>query len=514
MAKKKSQVPVKLKEESDFSTRALVSGIDVLRGTQLIKPEDFEFLNERVEQYEKRFRTRGIYRSRTEMVAGVLNDSEHPTVDSKYWQAIGEQNVHITELINLSYESKKIEADNDLLEAEIEELEGTIFNESSKIETKKLNAKLKKKKVELAQSQFGMTQMQKTAQERLREIKTWDEIIAQLEPNLEFGSEDFELHHPKRYYLRYAGRMQNFDQLEASAKESVLTHFKAFTKMTQDGGSPLPAELSMQEKTRELESKQRNIPPGFEESAEVDIDGGIENLYKSDPIAKKYMEKKTKRILVGTPHRRKEDTNCTNLYALQMPAGYSSDLDQPYGYTTSDAQNFLVNKAINENYNYLMLIEDDNIVPKNAVVKLLQHFIDDVNVAMAGGIYYRKYIPLETAGMHYDKDGNPSSIKHEIGDIIHNTLVLSMGCTLIKVSALKQLEYPYFKAINMDERPVITSDTYICEKFREIGMDIITDCGVQCLHVDREKGIIYGHKDIIDYKKNEVRVEWRDYFAV
>jgi len=83
--------------------KALVSGIDVLRGTQLIKPEDFEFLHEHIEEYEKRFRTRGIFRSKTEMIAGVLNDAEHPTADSKYWQAIGEQNVHLTELINLSY---------------------------------------------------------------------------------------------------------------------------------------------------------------------------------------------------------------------------------------------------------------------------------------------------------------------------------------------------------------------------------------------------------------------------
>ena len=133
---------------------------------------------------------------------------------------------------------------------------------------------------------------------------------------------------------------------------------------------------------------------------------------------------------------------------------------------------------------------------------------------MAGGMYYRKYLPLETAGMHYDEDKHPGSIKYEIGDIIHNTLVLPMGCTLIKVSALKQLQYPWYKAISANGRPAITSDTYICEKFRGIGMDIITDCGVQCLHIDREKGILYGHKNIIDYKKNEVKVEWRDYFAV
>lgn len=488
-----------------FSNKALISGIDVLRGTELIKPEDFEFLTQHVGQYEKRFRTRAIYRSKTEMIAGVLNDNEHPTVDSKYWQAIGEQNVHLTELINLSYESKKIEADNDLLTAEIEELEEQLKSCMNSIEIKKLSAKIKRKRVELAQSQFGMTQQQKTAQERLREVKHWDEIIEQLEPNLEFGSEDFEIHHPKRYFLRYQGRMNNFDKLEPSAKESVLSHYQSFTKMMNDGGSPLPIEMSM--KNPVIENK--NIPPGLGESMDVNY-STLEEVYEKDPIAKKYFDHKVRKILVAAPHRNEKDGNVTNFFMMQTPAGFTCEITEPFGYSVADAQNYVVKKAIDGNFDYVFFVEDDNLIPRNALVQLIHH-----NTDMVGGLYYRKYLPLETAGMHYDKDGCPSSIdNYEIGDIIDDTLVLCSGCTLIKVETLKKIEFPWYKSINVANRPALTSDTYICQKMREIGAKIVTDTGVQCLHIDRTKGILYGHPDIIDFEKNEIKPEWREYFAV
>lgn len=499
---------IKLHNEA---SKALISGIDVLRGTELVRPEDFKFLTEHVEQYEKRFRTRAIFRSRTEMVAGVLNDSEHPTVDSKYWQAIGEQNVHLTELINLSYEAKKLEADNDLRAAEIEELEDSISKSANPIEVKKLQAQLKRKQVELAQAQFGMTQQQKTAQERLREVKQWDEIIEQLEPHLEFGSEDFQLHHPKRYRLRYQGRMKHFDKLEQSAKESVLVHDRAFAKMEKDGGSPLPAGMTsvLPAPSSAPQIPQRNIPPGMTESADVDY-ASMAIIAENDAIAKRYFDHKVKKILVVAPHRSKDDGNVTNFFALQTPAGYTCNMFEPYGYTVADAQNYAVKKAIEEDYTYIFFVEDDNLIPKNALVQLLHH-----NTDMVGGLYYRKYRPLETAGMHYDKDGCPSSINdYQIGDIIENTLVLCSGCTLIKIDALKKLEFPWYKSITVSGRPAITSDTYICQKMRDAGLKIVTDTGVQCLHIDRTNGIFYGHPEIVDYEKNEIKVAWRNYFAV
>jgi hypothetical protein len=495
------------------SNKALISGIDVLRNTELIKPEDFQFLNDHIDEYEKRFRTRGLFRSKTEMIAGVLNDSDHPTVDSKYWQAIGEQNVHLTELITLSYEAKKLEADNDLLVAEIEELEDSINKSDNPIEIKKDQAKLKKKRVELAQSQFNMTQQKKTAQERLREVKTWEGIITELEKNLEFGSEDFEAHHAKRYLLRYEERMKNLEMMDPEARESVITNYKAFAKHIVTNGQVLPIGDAARADIKTLSAPEEKIvtlPDGTKtKSNEVNYES-LEVMEQDDPIAAKYFNRKVRSILVAAPHRSKGDRNATNFFAMQTPTGFNCSLTEPFGMTVADARNFVVKTAIEEDYDYIFFVDDDCIIPRNALVQLFHH-----NAEIAGGFYYKKYLPLESVGMHVNEKDQPVSIdNYTIGDIIHNTLVLPSGCTLIKVETLKKLEAPWYKTITVNNRPTMTEDTYLCGKMKEIGVDVITDTGLQCIHVDYTRGVFYGHPEIVDYEKNEIRAKYRDYFAI
>jgi hypothetical protein len=58
-------------------------------------------------------------------------------------------------------------------------------------------------------------------------------------------------------------------------------------------------------------------------------------------------------------------------------------------------------------------------------------------------------------------------------------------------------------------------DTYLCQKARDINVDdIILDTGIQCIHVNKERGIMYGHKDIVDQKNNIVYENWREYFSI
>ena len=474
-----------------------------LKASDLIIKDDIKFLQEHSKQFEKRFTTRSIFRSKTEMEACVLSENEHPTPDSKYWQAIGEQNVHITELISLDFESKKLLADNELISAEIEELEDSIENESNMFVKKKNIARLNKKKIEYEQNKFNLMQQTKVAKERMREIRDWEGIITDLEPQLKYGTEDFNLHHPERYFLRYKRRMDMLEACSPEDKEHVISNFRSFA----DYG----VKLGIQIEKSQLEKKvlNNNIPPGLPDntSKEVEYDS-IEELKKDDPIAANYFDRKVRKILVAAPHRFKEDQNVTNFFMMQTPAAYTCNISEPYGYTVPDAQNYIVQKAIDEGYEYIFFVEDDNLIPRNALVQLLHQ-----NADIVGGIYYRKYLPLETAGMHLDKEGFPCSIEYTIGDVIHNTLVLPSGCTLIKVETLKKIEFPWYKTVGVAGRPAITSDTYLCQKMRDLGVDIVTDTGVQCLHIDREKGIIYGHPDIVDFEKNTVREEWRDYFA-
>lgn len=489
----------------DEQREAMVPSINVLKTSDLIKAEDVDFLKAHTGQFEKRYRTRSYFRSKAEMEGGVLRDDEHPTPDSKYWQAIGEQNVHLTELISLDYEAKKLATDMDLCLAEIEELEFEKERAEHSFEKKKLDAKIRRKKIEHEQNKFNQMQMEKTAQERMREIRTWEPIIEALLPQLKYGDENFELHHPERYYLRYKRRADNLGLVDPEARENVISHAKSFEKTYQEAG-----ERNLLAGRREVPvTIANNVPPGLPGSCQVDY-GTKEDMDKDDPIAKSYFDRKVRTIRVGAPHRKQGDRNATNFIVMQPPAGFNCDITEPFGYTVPDARNFIVQEAINEGIDYIFFVDDDVIVPRNALVKLIKHKVDVV-----GGMYYRKYFPLETVGMHENGDGQPGSMDdYTIGDIIHNTLVLPSGCTLIKVEVLKKIEYPWYKIITVNGRPTLTEDTYLCQKLKNIGVDIITDTSIQCIHVDYNKGVFYGHPNIVDQKLNAIRPEYRDYFAI
>lgn len=476
--------------------------IDILKNTSLINISDSSFIREHKTNFEKRLNTRSLFRSKFEMEASVLRNDEHPTPDSKYWQAIGEQTVQLQELITLGYENGKHEADLDLIEAEIEELEDEILSVEKDYEKKKINAKIKKKKIELQQGEFNSILQKKTAKERMREIVTWEDIIGKLEPELEYGSEDFELHHPKRYLKRYKVKMDRLETLGDDDRESTISHYNSFLEHQSD-----------------FDEKRILPKPGHEileppnNSCHKDYKDEDEML-KNEKIVKQFFEKETNTILFGTPHRLKNDMNASNLSSIQIPAGMSAMLEEPYGFSVADARNFVVEKAIDKNFNYLFFIDDDLIIPKNILVALMEHLRNGYDIA--SGFYYRKYEPLESCSMVEDKDKRPSRVDfNEIGETFDDVLVVCSGCTLFKVDVFKRIESPWYKEIFVDGRAQVTEDTYMCQQIRNVenpSIKTILDTGMQCIHVDKTKGVLYGHPEII--QNNMVVEKFRGVYAV
>lgn len=446
--------------------------LEIFNKSDLVDKKDLDFLTKHQKQLEQRFITRSIFRSRFEMEKSVLADDMHPTPDSKYFQAIGEQSVHLSELISLVYESQKLEAEIELLQIDIEVEKDNLKSVESR-ELRKCNARIQKLQAELGQKKFGLINQKKTAQERMREIKTWEDIIQKLEPQLKHGKDNFELHHPERYMLRYQRKSQYLDVMSPEDKVHTLSMLNTFTHANQI----------------DYESK--------------------EELMEKDKIAATYLNRDVRKILVASPHRLQNEKAVTNFHKLQPPATFEVMLEEPYGYSVPDARNFVVKKAIEEGFEYIFFVDDDLIIPVNSLVQLLHHDADIV-----GGFYYRKYFPLESCGMFENSEGLPVAFRGDmkIGEIIHNTLVLPSGCTLIKTEAFKRIEEPWYKTLSINGRPTITEDTYITQRLRELGFNIVTDTGIQCIHVDKQKGILYGHSEIV--KNNEVVPEWRDYFAV
>ena len=165
------------------NTLALISN------SGLLSKDDNLQLTQLSADMEHCFKTAQRFRTTTEMRVSVLNDMKHPTPDSKYWQAVREQDVFVTQLIELCYEYRKV-----LIE--LRRLERDIAQESDEIEKDAL-------RLEIEHQNWRLTLMKRTAHHRVREISMWAAVKQELRPHLKFGTQDVNLHQLEAMKIRW-----------------------------------------------------------------------------------------------------------------------------------------------------------------------------------------------------------------------------------------------------------------------------------------------------------------------
>jgi len=146
------------------------------------------------DELQETYAKRQIWRSQTEMMCSVLDDSKHPTPASKYWQCVREQSVFYEQLIQLTLDYRK----NNVAILEIEEkLQGDDLNKFERMNLE----------IEYDSAIWARDGMQLSAKDRMREIDLWSQIkTALVEGNPEFDTEDVNTHQAESYLKRMENR--------------------------------------------------------------------------------------------------------------------------------------------------------------------------------------------------------------------------------------------------------------------------------------------------------------------
>lgn len=160
----------------------------------LLTLDDQQALANLAGELQQTFTTAQVFRTDTEMRVSVLNDVKRPTPDAKYWQATREQDVFLTELVNLSYEYRKVQL-------ELKRLRRKLEIEQDDIEQEALA-------LEIEHQTWVATMMMRTAHHRVREIEAWAQIKEELKPHLKYGEDDVNAHQLEAMRLRYAYEAQ------------------------------------------------------------------------------------------------------------------------------------------------------------------------------------------------------------------------------------------------------------------------------------------------------------------
>ena len=169
------------------------------------------------------------------------------------------------------------------------------------------------------------------------------------------------------------------------------------------------------------------------------------------------------------------------------------------GYDCAAARNRIILRAKDMGADYVLMVDNDVVLPKDALANLLEEgkevclgyyaHRDSDNVyrgrtcvcklADERGKKYFNY-PLESEYTAKELSDLREQGKHKLQ--IHGG---GMGCALIKMSVIKKLKYPYYNWVLYNDKGMLSEDLYFCEELRKKGVPIYTDTRVGCGHLLR-----------------------------
>jgi len=185
-----------------------LQSLSIIESSKILKAEDLNQLSDLKNELQDMFLNVQIFRTRTEMEVSVLNDLKHPTPDSKYWQAMREQNVMFQELVLLSYEYRKNQV-------EIKILERNLMSEKDDLEKELLQIEIEKK-------QFIGINQERTAKDRIREIQEWHEIKESLKPTMVASLNDVNEHQLISYTIRWINQLLGMSESTSISERNNL----------------------------------------------------------------------------------------------------------------------------------------------------------------------------------------------------------------------------------------------------------------------------------------------------
>ena len=181
--------------------------------------------------------------------------------------------------------------------------------------------------------------------------------------------------------------------------------------------------------------------------------------------------------------------------------GHEVLFDSVRGYDVATARNHIAQKAIDLNTDYVLMVDNDVVIPKDAIKKLLED-AKDVNLGYyahrdADNIYRGRtcicklkqpdgtdyyHFPLESeytaAEMHGMAEAGTKKIEVHGG---------GMGCALIKTELFRTIPYPWYDWVNYGDanRGMLSEDLYFCVLCKNSGYKIYADVRVGCGHLLR-----------------------------
>lgn len=238
----------------------------------------------------------------------------------------------------------------------------------------------------------------------------------------------------------------------------------------------------------------------------------------------------THRVLIGTPTLgivRIEWHNAMS--GMVVPCNWSNSANTPINYLVHDAQNIIVHEALRQSFSWVLLIEDDVIVPPDVLLRFAK-YIDAGDVPVVSGLYHLKGLREAPEPLIYRGRGVGAYRKFKAGEKVWVDGVPT-GCLLIHTSILREVakvapDYtvrnhgtatPLKRVFHTPREAMLdqgtgayqklmgTSDLFFCDQVIRDGIlkkagwpkiaarrfPFLVDTGIACGHIDRNTGVVF-----------------------
>ena len=192
--------------ENREEKRELAITEDLQRILDVLKPEDAQQVLVLKEELADNWNKKQIFRTETEMRISVLNDAVHPTAGSKYWQSVREMSAHFDALMGLTFDMRRNEVKRLKLLRELKEAEEA----GDDLQVQELQ-------IDLDENLYGKATMTQVAQDRVRELKLWSKLKAELNDGT-FDDQDVNQHQAQSYKVNLQNRVAALTEYAAPAE--------------------------------------------------------------------------------------------------------------------------------------------------------------------------------------------------------------------------------------------------------------------------------------------------------
>lgn len=170
-----------------------------------------------------------------------------------------------------------------------------------------------------------------------------------------------------------------------------------------------------------------------------------------------------------------------SIYNLEKTEGMIVDFDFVRGYDCARARNNICNNAIENNHDYVLMVDSDIILPSYTLIKMLD---DPKPVCL--GCYPRKN--TKTGVFEIFKLGQQDYVNtFDYGEITSLSGKIEIkgggfGCGMIDVKILQNLSHPFFKYVEYESGATLSEDLYFCSNATKNGYRVYAETDVICGH--------------------------------